>query len=475
MKYPEEVPGIRMRSLALAALIGLGFTACSGGGSDVAPVAGQAPSPLPAPSPGAGSGGVPDAFDVGATYTRELYVAINGNDSSGDGSAARPYASLRRAAMAATPGTRVRVQPGTYGAVGTISNLQGSAPAPIALVADGAVIFDAAGGGGVMQFSDPRYVVIEGFTLQNATGNGINVDDGGSYVTPAEYLMLRRLRVRNIGTGGNSDCIKLSGVDRFHVLDSEMSACNAGNTIDMVGCHDGVIAGNHFHDSPGGGVQAKGGSADILIHGNRFIDMPGRSVNAGGSTGLQFFRPIDATYEGARIRMIANLFVRAGANSGAPVALVGCDACVFAHNTIIEPRTWVARILQESTDARFVPSRNGHFINNIIVFNNADLRAYVNVGAGTAPDTFSFGSNLWYSLDNAGFSGPSYAGTGIPPESGSIIQRDPLFTNSAGADYHLTAGSPAIGQGRSVPGNAPSDYDRRAYASPPALGAFAAP
>jgi hypothetical protein len=262
----------------------------------------------------------------------------------------------------------------------------------------------------------------------------------------------------------------MSGVDDFFVLDSEFSNCNQGEAIDMVGCHDGFISGNYFHDIVLNAVQTKGGSADVLIHGNRFVDVTARALNAGGSTGLQFFRPIDATHEAARIQMIANLFLR---TNNAAVAFVGCDSCVFANNTIVEPSDYVARILEEQT-ARG-PGSDGHFINNIIVFNSADLRSSpVNVGSGTRPETFTFGWNLWYALDDPSYSGPSYFG-GIPAEQGSVIQQDPLMVDRIGGDYRLTASSPAIARGTSVPRGAPADFDRRAYANPPAIGAFAAP
>src|SRR5690606_17304789 len=136
--------------------------------------------------------------------------------------------------------------------------------------------------------------------------------DGGSYETPAEHVVLRNITVRDVGSGGNNDCIKLSGLDRFFILDSDISSCNEGDGIDMVGCHHGVISGNTIHDTFDGGIQAKGGSADTIIHGNRFIDVAGRSINAGGSTGLEFFRPIDAPYEAARLRVVGNVFVRSG-------------------------------------------------------------------------------------------------------------------------------------------------------------------
>ncbi len=36
----------------------------------------------------------------------------------------------------------------------------------------------------------------------------------------------RNLAIRDIGTGGNNDCLKLSGANDFWVLDSEFSNCS---------------------------------------------------------------------------------------------------------------------------------------------------------------------------------------------------------------------------------------------------------
>ncbi len=409
------------------------------------------------------------APDVGAVYDRTLYVATTGSDTA-DGSAGMPLATIGAAARMATPGTRILVRAGTYAGGIFLDPLQGEAGRPIKIEGEDGAVLDGTGDGEVMHLSDPRYLVLENLELRGAMVNGLNIDDAGSFDTPAEFVVMRNLYVHDIGTGGNNDCIKLSGVDRFFVLGSEISGCNAGDMIDQVGCHDGLISGNFFHDSPGsGGIQMKGGSSGTLVHGNRFVDVGGRSINAGGSTGLAFFRPIDAAYEAAQLRIIANVFVRSGAMSGAPIAFVGCDACVFANNTVVEPQTWVARILQESTDARFVPSRSGLFVNNVIVFRMADLRTFVNVGPGTAPDTFTFGSNLWFALDTPAFAGPTYT-DGIPPETMSVIQVDPMFAGAT--DYHVSATSPAHAAGRPVPGGLPPDFDAHCYASPPTLGAF---
>ena len=409
----------------------------------------------------------PPAFDVGVTYARTLHVATDGDDGN-DGSAGAPLQTIGAAARMATPGTEVRVAAGTYPAQ-NLGTGQGEEGAPIAFVADGDVTIDASSGTG-WAMQDAAWVVIEGFTIADAMVHGMNLDDGGDYSTPAHHLVLRDLTVRDAGSGGNNDCIKMSGVDDFWLIGNEISGCDRGEAVDMVGCHRGVITGNHVHDVVQNGVQAKGGSADTLIHGNLFEDIPGRAVNAGGSTGLAFFRPDDAPHEAARIRVQSNVFVRVGGMSGASIAYVGCDACSFVHNTIVEPQTWIARILQESTDARFVPSRDGVFANNIIVLNTADLRTWVNVGGGTSPETFTFANNLWFALDeDASWSGPTFS-DGIPPETGAIIQMDPQMVDRAGGDYRLMPGSPAQGAGRAE--TLAGDRSGACYAEPPTLGAY---
>ena len=331
------------------------------------------------------------------------------------------------------------------------------------------MVFDAGAATQVpLRFTDPRYVVIQGITIQNTGIHGMNIDDGASYDTPAEFVILRNMTFRNIGSGGNNDCLKMSGVDRFLVLDSSFDGCNQGEAIDMVGCHEGIVRGNTFTNIPRNAVGTKGGSADILIERNRFSDVTFRAINAGGATGLPYFRPIDAPYEAARIRMLSNIIERAGDS----IAFTGCDHCVAANNTIIEPQNNVARILQETQDARFVPSRYGQFINNIIVFNQSELGGYVGVGSATAPETFTFGNNLWYALDDPGFSGPSYYG-GIPAESNSIIQQDPQL-DLVGGIYTITSSSPAAGNGRVVPGTISTDYDGFAVNNPLDIGAHRA-
>lgn len=309
--------------------------------------------------------GLPAPFDREATYHRTLHVHPDGDDSGGTGTPEVPFATVNRAVLAAVPGTRIVLAAGRHAPIGSIRHLRGEPGAPIAItgaegsVIDGRLTDEIMAG---LHLSNPSYVVIEGLTVENAYPHGIGIDDGGDYVTPAGPIILRSLVLRNIGRGKNNDCLKLSGVDDFQVLESEFENCDEGEAIDMVGCHRGFISGNTFRRTPLTAVQTKGGSSDIVIHGNRFIEVTARSVNMGGHTGDPYFRPLDAPYEAARIQVLSNIFYRSGDTA---IAFTGCIECLAAHNTFIDPQGYVVRLLEEHPQRAV--GRDGRFRRNLVL------------------------------------------------------------------------------------------------------------
>jgi hypothetical protein len=416
-------------------------------------------------------------FADGLVPTTEIFVAPAGSDGTGDGTAGAPYATIQFAASKAAPGTAVRVRSGTYAGGAFISDLRGTAQAPIWIGGTGSEVLPVIqGSGDGVHLVRPRYLVVENLEFSGQTGNGINADDGGSYADQdaARYVVFRNVRIHDIGAGGNNDCLKLSGLNDYFVLDSQIRTCS-GQGIDHVGCHRGVIARNQlsgFAAAAGPAIQAKGGSEDILITRN-FLDDPGdRGINMGGSTGYEFFRPPLQTsqpnFEAKNIRVIANV-IKGG---GAAVAYVGCPSCVVMHNTIVDPVTWIARILQETvSDAtyQFVPAAGGRFVNNLVYYTRGTLSTYedINVGASTDPGTFVFANNLWYAHDNPPLSKPK-----LPVvEEGGIYGQDPAFDGLSSFAYRITAASPAAGAGR-VFAAVFADYDGRCFADPPSIGAF---
>jgi hypothetical protein len=407
-----------------------------------------------------------------------VHVATTGNDQSGDGSAGAPFATIGRAAQAATPGTAIVVHAGTYAGGIYLDGLAGNATSPIWIGgAQGEAKPVLQGGGNAMQLVRPRYVVLHDLEVRNSTANGISVDDGGDYADAdaARYLVFRDLDIHDIGSTGNQDCLKLSGINDFWVLRSSFARCgggSSGSAIDHVGCHRGILAENLFSDlsASGNAVQCKGGSEDITIIANQINDGGARAINMGGSTGFEFFRPPLSTSapnaEARRIHVIANLIE----GSVAPIAFVGCVDCLAANNTILTPENWVVRILQETVSGNgytFEPSSEGRFVNNVVYYDRSGISTHVNVGANTQPETFTFANNLWYAYDQPGNSAPS-----LPvAETGALVGSDPGFVDVSGGDYHLGPSSPAIGAGAAV-SELLGDFDGACFLEPPSIGAY---
>jgi hypothetical protein len=309
------------------------------------------------------------------------------------------------------------------------------------------------GGSTALQLSKIRFVVLENLEVAGATANGINCDDGGDYANSnaTRHVVFRNLYIHDIGTGGNNDGLKLSGVNDYFVLDCEFTRMSAGGSgIDHVGCHRGLIARCAFTDAGSNAIQCKGGSDDIEIRWNRIINGGGRAINIGGSTGFEFFRPplaiLTPNVEAGNIRVIANLF----RGSDAPIAFVGSVNSLVANNTIVEPARWVLRILQETVSRggyTFLPCRSNQFINNLVYFNRSRISTPVNIGANTDAASFKFAHNLWYAFNQPGQSQPTLPS----PEINGVCGLNPLFTDAAGGNYTVATNSPALGKGKRLP------------------------
>lgn len=289
-----------------------------------------------------------------------------------------------------------------------------------------------------MHFSRVAFLDIRDIVIDATTGNGINIDDGGTITSPSHHVTLTNVHVTQTPRG-NIDGLKLSGIDDFVVRGCVIEKWG-GSGIDMVGCHRGVIEDCTFRNGGDNGVQGKGGTSDVVVRRSRFENAGQRSVNLGGSTGMQFFRPAGAKYEAHNLTVEGCTFI----GSVAPIAFVGVDGAVVRFNTIYMPDRWAVRILQETVVEGFVPSRNGVFSDNIVVFSSAKWASGgVNVGPNTAPQTFKFERNWWYCTDRPGASTPQ-----LPTrEMNGTYGTDPQFVDAANGDLQLKAGSPASKHG----------------------------
>ena len=375
------------------------------------------------------------------------------------------FSSIVAGVEAAQPGDSVIVRAGEWSGGNFLTDIQGTAEARIHLLAEsGAGDVIIRGGTEALHISNPAWLHISGFVFEGQSGNGVNIDDGGDYGTPARQVEIENCIFRNIDADGNNDLLKLSGLNNFSVRRCTfMNGAAGGSGIDMVGCHEGVIEGNIFSNLGASGIQAKGGTQFITISRNRFDAAGARAVNLGGSTGLAFFRPIDAPFEAADLYVYANIFT----GSEAPIAFVGSVRVEVVNNTIIRPGKWVFRVLQENVDPqRFVLNGENTFSNNLVVV-DAGLSTPANIGPDTRPETYTVDHNLWYNLDFPDV----FHVQDIILDGRSVWAMDPRLEVAAGSENKLRVGSPAIGKGRAV--ESPQyDHEGRRYGLPRSIGAF---
>jgi hypothetical protein len=372
------------------------------------------------------------------------------------------YETLEDAAKDVMPGDTMYVMFGNYPGGLYLDNLQGEPGNYITIKGEGQgdALFE--GGTQAIHFVNPRYLRIEDLNFRGQTGNGVNIDDGGDYSSPAGPLEIRNCKWLSMDATGNNDMLKMSGVDNFIIENCRFTdGSPGGSMIDFVGCHEGTIQDNYFENAGSNCIQAKGGTENLVIRRNRFINGGHRAINIGGSTGLAFFRPIDAEFESARILVNSNIFI----GGATPFGFVGTTESKAYNNTIIHPESWAFRILQETTDERFVRCSFNEVRNNIFILDNKSTTPAVNIGPNTLPETFSFSNNLWHNSDN-----PDWPGPNLPAEeTAGVYGQEPMFL--ANPEYGIPENSPARKAGVSIE-EVELDYGKYPYAEQPAIGAY---
>lgn len=276
------------------------------------------------------------------------------------------------------------------------------------------------GGKQAWHFSRCPGLTLRHLAVSGQSANGINLDDGGKLDEPVTRVRLEKLVVSDIGPNGNFDGIKCSGLSDLEIRDCTISGWG-GQAIDFVGCRKALITGCTIAGKPGfsqhTGPQFKGGCEDIVIEKCRFKDAGQRPVQAGGSTGMDYFRPPGAKYEARRIIIRDNVFE----GGLCAAAFTGVDGAEFTGNTVRHPEKWIFRVLQETKADGFPPCRNVVVTGNTFVFRRTQIREEVNIGPGTAPETFKFANNRWLAEDRPDASMPK-----LPvPESGGAYGRGP--------------------------------------------------
>lgn len=313
----------------------------------------------------------------------------------------RDAESLRSALRDLKAGDTLKIAPGDYPGGHHVSNI-----ANLTIEAlDAKYPPHFKGGTNGWQFSGCADLTLRNLRISGQTGNGLNLDDGGDLTSSVTGITLDHLEISDIGPSGNHDGIKCSGLDKLTIRDCTITGWG-GQGIDFVGCHHSLITGCRFIGKEGftasAGIQLKGGTSDVIVEKCRFTNAGERPLNLGGSTGMPYFRPQGAKYEAARLIARDNIIE----GSLCAAAFVGVDGAEFSGNTILFPKKWIFRVLQETREPGFVPCQNVVVRGNRIVFRRSQVQIEVNVGEGTKPKTFVFEKNHWFAEDKPSSSKP---------------------------------------------------------------------
>ncbi|MEK7675952.1 MAG: DUF6298 domain-containing protein [Verrucomicrobiota bacterium] len=120
----------------------------------------------------------------------------------------RDAAGLREAVARAKPGTCILLAAGDYPGGFHFSSLRGEAGQPIVIAAaDPSHPPVIIGGATGMHLTDPAYLELRDLTFRGGAVNGLNIDDGGSFETPAQHILLRGLQVTDVGARGQGQCL----------------------------------------------------------------------------------------------------------------------------------------------------------------------------------------------------------------------------------------------------------------------------
>src|SRR5687768_14861107 len=142
--------------------------------------------------------------------------------------------ALLEALKQAKPGSTIRIAAGTYAGGIYVRPIAGTEKQPV--VIEGAnpknppVIEGGAEG---IHLTDAAHVTLRHLVVLGQSGNGINIDDGGTYESPSHHVLIENVMFRDIGPRGNHDALKMSGVDDFVVRGCTFEGW-AGQAVDLV-------------------------------------------------------------------------------------------------------------------------------------------------------------------------------------------------------------------------------------------------
>jgi len=229
-------------------------------------------------------GGLPIPVELHVAPTSSPPPGVGtGNDTTGIGSLAAPYATLQKASQVAGAGTVILVHGGTYTPSGmqTITSV-GTVTAWVIFKAagDGPVIIDGvsatlAANDSLVRFSSASYCILDGMTFKNSTERGISVTSCACIIISNNTLF----EIERRAIGGSGDDIAVISNRLYNcVMENENNALGGSGWASVISCFnwpDGhvsrrwLITGNNVSLSWGEGINFYHGTGSAfgnIIH-----------------------------------------------------------------------------------------------------------------------------------------------------------------------------------------------------------------
>jgi hypothetical protein len=216
---------------------------------------------------------------------KELYVSPSGNDNN-DGSAARPFATIQKAADEVKPGTTVHVQPGTYNDA-VLVETDGTANARITFVSDKK--WEAkihTNNDDIPWTTKADYIDIIGFDI-SSDGSTDGVVNYGSYTrTMSNRIHDIPGKCDNIGGSGVTDSNynahdnDIIGNVVFHIGDTYPKLCEYVHAIYHSNAR-GHIINNIAYDNAGVGINLWHAATDTVVSNNLVFNNQEHGISVG--------------------------------------------------------------------------------------------------------------------------------------------------------------------------------------------------
>jgi hypothetical protein len=397
---------------------------------------------------------------VPSTY----YLAPGGSDANSGTSLQAAWGSLQKASNTVLAGDTVLIADGSYAVGAGVSLYQraGTAAAPITFRAIHrlAATFNLQSVPSVTpgwQIQSSPYVVVDGLAFA-MPGNVANTQRAGINVLHSDHVTIENSKFTGCTWG-----VLTSHSDYTQLLSNEASGSPDQHGLYVSNSsHYPTVRGNVVHDNGGSGLHFNGDAnsagGDGLIVGavidgnvsyNNGLNGGGQGINADGLQGSTISNNIVWGNQGQGISLyqtdaaagpsgdvLVNNTISAPAGQGAPIRVQFSTGLNYAFNNVLinNDGGGVCVRLEDGVDAS--DWRSDY---NIFVTADSTTGAVVNNVVNNYQDL-----PTWRSASGQdGHSQANYLGSTHQPAYDAAA----LFVNVSGNDYHLRAGSAAIGAG----------------------------